>query len=107
MATTNQTVTPKTNKSAAKPAPAAPAAKPARGGELRNGIRRPTGHGVVRMMWDAFDEGGKPLTTEQLSEMAEGAGWNRNLLGSHHRQWRKWNGIAAPKPVKEKKAVKA
>lgn len=64
-----------------------------RGGELRNGVRRPTQGGIVNMMWDAFDAMPALMGRKELTALAEATGWNRNLLGSHFRQWKQWNGV--------------
>ena len=63
-----------------------------RGGELRNGVRRPIRGGTVNMLWDAFDAMPALMGRKELTAMAEATGWNRSLVGSHFRQWKLWNG---------------
>lgn len=99
MATATKT---KTTVPAPTAAPAAPVKQ--RGGEERNGIRRPSRDGTVAMMWLTLDSAPHVLSGPELTELAEQMGWNTNLLRSHARQWRKWHGVeAAAKPAKAAK----
>lgn len=102
MATTSKT---KTTVPAPAAAPAAPVKQ--RGGEERNGIRRPSRSGTVAMMWLTLDSAPHVLSGPELTALAEEMGWNLNLLRSHARQWRKWHGVeAAPKPAKPDSTAK-
>lgn len=69
----------------------------------QHGIKRPSSGGLCRAVWDAMDElraqqNGVIPTSEQVRNLADAKGWNKNNAMIEFYQWRKFNGIVGRTP---------
>ena len=78
---------------AANPAPAPNAPR-----EVRNGVRRPKPGGKCAAVWTWLDAN-PTATAKEIREVAPSQGWNLANATIELSQWRKFNGIAKPKPA--------